>query len=254
MVFCVRKLNWKWGSPQLKRVRNYTNYEPKKFCQDLKNVNWSSVNPEGVQYTDQCHVTGHKRIINEQWLSFVSVFFQVADRHAPLIQKRVRGLDNCPWLTGEIKRNIRQRDHLLKKAKKSNCVKNWANYHRTRNRVKNCIRKTKDMYNQRLVENDSNGTQCIRSWNTMHKILPKDNKSDIKGINIDNEHCLDDQKIANDFNTFFTGAADRLSRMFRNVLDSPGLHIHTHLHIKQIEISREQTMKTRNCKVSYTTT
>ena len=111
MVFGARKLNWKRGSPQLKRVRNYTNYEPK----NLKNVNWSSVNPEGVQYTDKCHVTDHEWIINEQLLSFESVFFQVADRHAPLIQNRVRGLDNCPWLTSEIKRNIRQRDHLLKR-------------------------------------------------------------------------------------------------------------------------------------------
>ena len=31
----------------------------------------------------------------------------VADRHAPVIQKHVRGMDNCPWLNRSIKVNLR---------------------------------------------------------------------------------------------------------------------------------------------------
>ena len=32
-----------------------------------------------------------------------SAFVSVADRHVPIIQRRVRGIDNCPWLNKEIK-------------------------------------------------------------------------------------------------------------------------------------------------------
>ena len=46
----------------------------------------------------------------------------VADCHAPVIQKRVRGVDNCPWLNRSIKVNMRQRDYFLRKARTTNHV------------------------------------------------------------------------------------------------------------------------------------
>ena len=51
--------------------------------------------------------------VDKLWLNFKSAFLKVADRHAPLIQKRVRGVVNCPWMTGQIKKDIRQRDYFL---------------------------------------------------------------------------------------------------------------------------------------------
>ena len=51
------------------------------------------------------------------WTDFKRVFVTVADRHAPVIQKRVRGVDNCPWLNRSIKVNMRQRDYFLKKVR-----------------------------------------------------------------------------------------------------------------------------------------
>ena len=56
---------------------------------------------------------------------------------APLIQKRVRGVDNCPWMTGQIKKDIRQRDYFLKKARKSSRDEDWLAYKSMRNRVTN---------------------------------------------------------------------------------------------------------------------
>ena len=195
MVFCVRKLNCKKGVPQLKYFRNYANYDPIHFCQDLNNVNWSAISPEGRyhhKHNDQCEVTDHESIVNDQWMNFESSFLQVADCHAPVIQKRVRGLNSCPWLAGEIKQSIRHREYLLKKARKSNSDEDWANYRHTRNRVTNCIRKAKGLFNQRLVENNSNDQKAF--WKTIHKIFPKDNKTVTKGVSIDKEHCLDDKK------------------------------------------------------------
>ena len=36
------------------------------------------------------------------------------------IQKKVRGINKCPWVNSEIKHDIRERDYFLKKARKSN--------------------------------------------------------------------------------------------------------------------------------------
>ena len=65
--------------------------------------------------------------VDEFWSNFKVSFTAVAHKHAPLLEKRVRGIA-CPWLTGEIKRGIRQRDYHLRKAKRSNATEDWSVY------------------------------------------------------------------------------------------------------------------------------
>ena len=43
----------------------------------------------------------------------------MADKHAPMVQKRVRGIDNCQWMNNARKRDM-QRDNFLKRALKVN--------------------------------------------------------------------------------------------------------------------------------------
>ncbi|XP_048582992.1 uncharacterized protein LOC5512908 isoform X1 [Nematostella vectensis] len=93
LVYCVRKLYWKWAPAQTKTFRNYANYDSRKFCEDLKGFDWNSVlTPNGQA------VTG----VDDLWNGFKSAFMCIADSHAPVIQKRVRSVDNCPWLNKEI--------------------------------------------------------------------------------------------------------------------------------------------------------
>ena len=100
MSFCVRKINWKKVPWQLKTFRNYANYDPDKFLEDLKNTDFD-LPSENVNNKD----------INELWQSFIDKFTNIAERHAPTIVKRVRGLNiYCPWLNTSIKRQMRQRD------------------------------------------------------------------------------------------------------------------------------------------------
>jgi hypothetical protein len=68
------------------------------------------------------------------WLNFKSAFISVADRHAPVINKQVRGID-CPWLNGEIKKVMYERDKQSKIACKTNSTADWEKYKALRNRV-----------------------------------------------------------------------------------------------------------------------
>lgn len=91
LVFCVRKLNHKKAPAQTKLLClwNYAKYDSNMFCRDLHNVVWDTLdNPLGP--TDQCSLC-----VDDLWFNFKSAFVCVADRHAPLIQKRVRGINNC---------------------------------------------------------------------------------------------------------------------------------------------------------------
>ena len=50
---------------------------------------------------------------------------------------------DCPWLTSEIKSNIRERDFYLRQAKRTGAELNWSTYRRMRNKVTLMIRKSK---------------------------------------------------------------------------------------------------------------
>ena len=97
--------------------------------------------------------------------SILSPHSLVADRHTPLIQKRVRGVDNCPWMTGQIKKDIRQRDYFLKKAGKSSRDEDWLAYKSMRNRATNSVKRAKQTYNKKLIDNHKDDTKAF--WRTM---------------------------------------------------------------------------------------
>ena len=173
-------------------------------------------NLRGVNWVDRMNSSGTANenaiCVDKLWLNFKSAFLNVADRHPPLIQRRVRGIDNCPWMTGQIKKDIRQRDYFLKKARKSSRDEDWLAYKSMRNRVTNSVKRAKQTYNKKLLDNHKDDTKAF--WRTMKKIIPGNKSSGgSKNINIDGVLCSeasDGKKIANDFNNFFASAAVRL--------------------------------------------
>ena len=208
MIFGVRKLNHRKAPAQTKLLRNYANYDPNLFCQDLNKVDWD------IPEISLGNTVQRSFCLNDLWSNFRSAFVRVADHHAPLIQKRVRGINNCPWMTSDIKKDIRQRDYYLKKARKNNKDEDWLNYRSARNRVTNIIKKAKNMYNRKLVDDNSNDPKAF--WKTIKNILPGEGKTKVSSIVIDGEHCTDSKKIANVFNNFFIGAVKRLMETIRS--------------------------------------
>ena len=106
--------------PQVNEIPAHFIHEMKTIAYDFSDVNLFP--PTLMRFPLQKNgLTGarYTTCVDKPWLNFKSAFLKVADRHAPLIQKRVRGVDNCPWMTGQIKKDIRQRDYFLKKARKS---------------------------------------------------------------------------------------------------------------------------------------
>lgn len=207
MVYCIRKINWMKAPPDVKVFRNYAKYDSNKFCEELRGVVWYDEND-----SSWTPIAG----VNELWTSFKSSFLKVADRHAPLIQKRVRGLNTCKWMNGQLKHDMRQRDYLLKKARKSNHDEDWAAYKCLRNRLSNATKKAKQNYNKNLIETHKDDAKSF--WKMIKQILPGEKKSSTsKSINVDGELCSDDKKIANGFNLFFTTAVQRLKQSLHGI-------------------------------------
>ena len=136
--------------------------------------------------------------MNILWNTFRSTFVSVANRHAPIIQKRVRGIDNCPWLNKDIKRDIRRRNYMLKRARKTNLTEDWANYRQLRNRVTSKIKDAKGSYNRHLIEQNSDDPKAF--WQTVKKIVPGERKEMPSTIKIGENVSSDTTAIANALN------------------------------------------------------
>ena len=67
------------------------------------------------------------------------------DKHAPPRTKRV-GKKKSPWITSELKKNMRKRDILKKKAKQTGDALIWQQYKYLRNSTNNEIKKVKTRY------------------------------------------------------------------------------------------------------------
>ena len=135
------------------------------------------------------------------------MFLSTASNHAPLIEKRSRGID-CPWMNRKIKKTIRERDHCLIKARRTNADEHWATYRHLRNLVTRQIRDSKSKYNRRMLEENNNDPKGF--WKTIKRILPGEKKSVASSIKVNGKIITENKTIAENFNDYFVGTVKRL--------------------------------------------
>ena len=75
------------------------------------------------------------------------------------------------WFSNEISQEIKKRDMLLKKARKSQTESDWSEFKRVKNKVIELIRDTKSNYFKEKVSESKNNTKKL--WNLI-KCLSKD--------------------------------------------------------------------------------
>ena len=132
----------------------------------------------------------------------------IAEKHAPMKQKLIRGKDCPPWLTEAIRRDMKERDYYLTKARNQNNKEDWVLYRRYRNRVTASIRHKKANYNKNLLHEHSNEPK--KFWTTIKKCYPTKSKNNTNPTFIVKGEKLENQSIANGFCTFFTNMGSEL--------------------------------------------
>ena len=117
LIGAIRKINCSKFVPRKIRTRSFAHFHVTGY-KDLKNASWYQV----------YNITNP----NTAWNKFKQILVSIIDKHAPLIEKQVRGR-NCPWLTHEIKRNMNDRGNYLRKARRTGRETDWSTYRRLRN-------------------------------------------------------------------------------------------------------------------------
>ena len=99
LVYAIRKICIPKSNPKTVTSRCFRNFTPDSFRTDLSMVPWNLIEQE------------HNPDI--AWDIWQHMFLDIADSHAPLKKKRVKGISS-PWITPELKRLMFQRDKLKK--------------------------------------------------------------------------------------------------------------------------------------------
>ena len=110
---------------------------------------------------------------------------------------------------------MRQRDYLQKKAHTTGLPSDWKRYRLQRNRVTNLIRKEKENYNRRLINENAGDPNSF--WQTVKKILPSKSKIPSPKLKVNGQVITEKSSIGNSFNNVFVNTAINLCKSFINV-------------------------------------
>jgi hypothetical protein len=113
--------------------------------------------------------------------------------------------DNPPWLTSSIKRVIRRKNRLHKRAKRSNLPGHWERFRIARNKCNNLVSNAKITHYSKVSENISLEKADSKNWWTLVKSLTGNNdfSRTIPPIEHNGNLVFDDIEKAELFNKIF---------------------------------------------------
>ena len=142
------------------------------------------------------------------------------------MERVIRGQD-WPRLNNEIKSKMKERNFLLKIARRTDKEFDWISYRRARNSTTRKINYNKKIFNENL-------SRPKQFWNRIKKCYHNKNKTSsapksfcIEGKLIHNKHLISDS-----FCSYFTGIGKSLQAKIVNLSDSV-LKFHNHTKMKR---------------------
>ena len=188
-------------------------FQPNKYNQNtFKRTIWLYEQGDYPKYrqkiseTDWAQIITPTRSIDQSATMFSTKLLDIASTCIPNKLINVRQGD-IPWITSEIKRTMRKRDRLRRKAKKDNSIYLWSKFKTIRNKVVDLLRRAKRNYHESLCTKIKDHKFSNKDWWKLVKQLSNFNtKSNKLPALVDDDDNLvtDDLEKADLLNTFFT--------------------------------------------------
>ena len=147
---------------------------------------------------------------------FLNLIHTLLDKHIPMIKmtSKETKLQNKPWISQEILKNINKKNKLYQKFSKAKDPARKEKLHEEfkvlRNTVTNSLRESKENYYIKYFED--NKLNLHITWNGIKKIinLKKSNKSQPRCIKINETYITDQNEIAKNFNKYFATIVEKI--------------------------------------------
>ena len=197
LIYCTRKTTHiKYPQHKYIKVRSLKNYTVEHFCKLLKNIHFPRYS---MEYND----------INEAYTDIIEKVMSVINQIAPLKEIRIKG-NTQQWFDEEIMEEIRIRDKMFSKFKKSKLHIDNVNYKKARNHVQSLIKRKKKNFITTTLKNNIGKPREL--WKSLKKLgLPSksDPQSDICLMK-DGKLSFDHKTNAETFKDFFSNLASNL--------------------------------------------
>ena len=196
IIYCTRKIvKQKFNTHRTCKIRSTKSYNKEYFQSLLIDADWND-----FFYAEN---------VNEAWLNFKETFTKILDVVAPYKEIRIKQRTK-KWINQEILVNIRIRDSLYTKFKKSKKHEDFRAFCFIRNKVQKLCKAAKSEFFNEQIEFHKNNPKKL--WKQF-KDLGYENsvKSDSKMVlKVNGENCHEGVEVANHFNEFFTTIASKL--------------------------------------------
>ena len=177
------------------RGRSYLHYDKEVFLRMLDNHDWRSF--------DEAEDP------NELWEIFIDAIRKALDTMCPI--KNLTVVDKRPdWLSNELIVQMRQRDKLFNKARRTKLPMNWVVAKRLRNSLEMEIKTAKaNVIKAKLERHKSNPRKF---WQEINNLLPKSQNSTINSlVQEDTGVKIEDDKVADHINEYFATIGSKLA-------------------------------------------
>ena len=206
MPYFVRKSMMPKRPVKTAYVRNYKRYNSSAFLDYLQSIPWCVLevfdDPQDMIET------------------FVTLFNEAANKFAPMMLKRIKGLNN-PWICPEIRKLMTERDILKSRAIKLKDTELYEQYKRLKNQITSKCRIAKQDYIRTLIS--KNLGDSSKMWKALKKVLPSSRQSTTM-LQVGDETYTEPADIASAFNDFFSKIGSTLASKFPAGIQTQNLY------------------------------
>jgi hypothetical protein len=162
------------------KFRNFANFDIDSFKHDVHNA-FSGI--DFLSITD----------VHVGWSQWKNEFLKVCDKHAPLVERRLKPRNN-PWITSDIIKKMYHRNFIHDKATRNKDVL-WNEYKQLRNSINSDIKTAKRLY----YDEEINRAKCSPKlmWRKINSLIRN------------NKHSRQEFISANAFNTYFNSVGKK---------------------------------------------
>ena len=191
LTVTVLKTTFRKKPPKVVRYRDYKNYNPMSFQNDL-NFSLAGIDLHLISNDD-----------------YMSLLMGILNWHAPLKMKYIRANDQ-PFMTKELRKEHMKRTRLHNKYRKNKSEANERAYKQQRNLCVHLLKKVKASYFENLQP--SNICDNKKFWNTVKPLFSEKTMSTDNITLVENNVMVsEDQEVAKNFNSFFSNAVKNLN-------------------------------------------
>ena len=200
-IFLIKKKQKQQAKTDNIKCRSYATYEKHKFQEEIK------THPKWTEFWEV-----EENDPEKMWDIMEEIILHKVNEHCPYRNVKIRE-DTPQWINKEILSEIKHKDYLYNKAKKSGANEDWTLFKQKKNEVKKLLSTAKENFvKDKLEECESNPRKFWRTINNISGLGKNKNGRKCTKIKNDKGEVLENLEAATFLNEFYVNVGPSLAQ------------------------------------------